>query len=120
MSETERAAAGLGEDARRAAEAELAPLAEALTETFAEVGRGIERELEQAARRGRLTMQRLVDDVLADLARLAAEDLVRRPVEGALRGALGAALGTDGAFARSRAQEAGRVIAAAGRGGRNG
>ena len=120
MSETERAAEALGESARRAAAAELVPLADALTETFAEVGRSIERELEQAARRGRLTMQGLVDDVLADLARLAAEDLVRRPIEEALGGAVRSAFGTDGGFARSRSQEAGRVVATAGTGARNG
>ena len=120
MSETERAAARLGEEARRAAEAELDPLAEALTETFAQVGQTIGRELEEAARRGRLTMQGLVDDVLADLARLAAEDLVRAPLERALGGAVSSAFGTDAGFERSRAQDAGRALGAASRGARNG
>ena len=120
MSETERSARGLAEDARRAAEAELDPLAEALTETFAEVGRTITRELEEAARRGRLTMQGLVDDVLADLARLAAEELVRGPLEGALQGAASSAFGTDGGFARSSSQQAGRALGAVAKGARDG
>lgn len=120
MSETTRAAERLGEDARRAAEEELAPLAEALTETFAEVGRSITEELEQAARRGRLTMQGLVDDVLADLARLAAEELVREPLERALGSVVNAAFGTDASFARSDAQQAGRIVGAAGKAARNG
>lgn len=120
MSETQRAATALGDDARRAAEAELGPLADALTDTFAEVGRSITRELDEAARRGRLTMAGLVDDVLADLARLAAEDLVRAPIERALGGVVGTAFGTDQRFDRSRAQEASRALGAASRGTRNG
>ena len=119
MSETERAASALGEEARRAAEAELGPLADALTETFAEVGRSITHELEDAARRGRLTMQGLVDDVLSDLARLAAEDLVREPVERALGGVVATAFGTDAGFERSSSQAAGRALGAASRGTRN-
>ena len=120
MSETTRAAERLGEDARRAAEAELTPLADALTETFAEVARSITEELEQAARRGRLTIQGLVDDVLADLARLATEELVREPLERALGNVVGAAFGTDASFARSDAQAASRIIGAAGKAARNG
>ena len=120
MSETERSAAQRGEEARRAAEAELAPLAEALTETFAEVGRSITEELEQAARHGRLTMAGLVDDVLADLARLAAEELVRQPIEQALSGALRGAFGTDAGFPRSSSQAAGRALGATSKGARNG
>ena len=120
MSETERTAERLGEDARRAAQAELDPLADALTETFAEVGRSITQELEEAARRGRLTMAGLVDDVLADLARLAAEELVREPLERALSGVVGAAFGTDAGFARSSSQEAARIAGLAGKAGRNG
>ena len=86
-------AAAVGEAFGALVEEELNPLAEAVEATFERVGATVSRELDQAARSGRLTMRGLVDDVLRDLARLGAETLVRRPLEDALQGAVGSAFG---------------------------
>jgi phage-related minor tail protein len=117
MSETERVRidtseaseglAALSEEMDRFVTGELNPLAEAVEETFGRMGRTVTRELSGAARTGRLSMKALVDDVLSDLARLAADGLVRRPVEEALNGlfagAFGGARAGGGAVARGQA-----------------
>ena len=128
MSETTRTdqslaearASEVGDALREAVTREADPVARALEESFAEVGRTITRELEQAARQGRLTMQGLVDDVLADLARLTAEQLVREPLERAVGGALSSVFGTEADTAtRSRTQLGAALTQAGARGGRN-
>ena len=92
-----REAEAVGEAFGALVEEELNPLAEAVETTFARVGGTVRRELEGAARDGRLTMRGLVDDVLRDVARLGAETLVRRPLEDALQGLV------QGAFGGARA-----------------
>ena len=88
-----REAETVGEAFGALVEDELNPLAEAVEATFGRVGGTVTRELEQAARDGRITMRGLVDDVLRDLARLGAETLVRQPLENALQGLTQTAFG---------------------------
>ena len=100
MNEAEQAAreaAAVGEAFGALVEEELNPLAEAVEATFERMSSTVTRELEQAARGGRLTMRSLVDDVLRDLNRLGAEALVRQPLENALQGLV------QGAFGGARA-----------------
>ena len=92
-----REAAAVGESFGALVEEELNPLAEAVEATFERMSSTVTRELEQAARGGRLTMRGLVDDVLRDLSRLGAETLVRQPLESALQGLV------QGAFGGARA-----------------
>lgn len=52
--------------------------AEALEQAFGEAGKSIEQALSQAARSGELDFRRMAENVLADLARIAAEAVLSR------------------------------------------
>ncbi|MEM9233269.1 MAG: phage tail tape measure C-terminal domain-containing protein [Pseudomonadota bacterium] len=70
-------------------EQDLSPLAQSLERTFEQLGDSIGDNLEKASVRGRLSVKSLVDDVLADLTRLAADQFIRAPLENALGDILG-------------------------------
>lgn len=70
-------------------ENDLNPLAEETDRLFTSLGRSITENLEEAAARGKLSVKGLVNDVLADLSRLAAEQFVRQPLENILSTVLG-------------------------------
>ena len=72
-------------------ENDLNPLAETLDETFSAIGESITDSLSSAARTGRGTIRSMVNDILSDLSRLAAEELVRKPLEGVLGDIFGGA-----------------------------
>ncbi|MGV6800755.1 MAG: phage tail tape measure C-terminal domain-containing protein [bacterium] len=76
---------------------DIAPATELLQETFSTLANTIEDELERAARRGELSMKRMVQEILNDLAKLAAQKIIREPLQNAintiLQGAIGGGLG---------------------------
>lgn len=87
MSQTQRSddiagADTLSEDARRA----LSPLSAAVEDTFTELSRSVTEELARLSVDGRLTIRGMVDEMLDDLARLAAERLIADPLRQALSG----------------------------------
>lgn len=78
-------------------ENDLNPLAETVEQTFSALGESITDSLSSAARTGRGTIKSMVNDILADLSRLAAEELIRKPLEGALGDIFGGARAGGGA-----------------------
>ncbi|WP_306251003.1 phage tail tape measure C-terminal domain-containing protein [Parvularcula sp. IMCC14364] len=73
----------------RAIREEMLPLADLLEETFTRTARHIEEELATAAKNGSLSFRSMTEEILNDLARLAAEELVREPIENAILRVLG-------------------------------
>ena len=63
--------------------------AEAIEAVFERTGRSIEDNLERAARHGEASFARLTESILRDLARLAAEQLIAKPLDGFLASAQG-------------------------------
>jgi phage-related minor tail protein len=61
---------------------DLNPLADELTTTFERAGKAIADAMSDAATTGKLSLKGLVDTVLTDLTRVAADQFVRRPLEG--------------------------------------
>lgn len=68
--------------------------AEALEAAFERAGSRIERALGRAARSGEADFSRMTDAILADLARLAAQQVIERPLAGLIDRALGSIAGT--------------------------
>jgi hypothetical protein len=75
------------QDAAAAAEAQLAPVAEVIETTFAGLARNLADELARASSDGRASIADLADGIIEDLARIAAERLVRDPLQNAFSGA---------------------------------
>lgn len=84
-------------DLERTVREDIVPLGAVLEDTFASASRSIADELEKAARSGKLSFKSLVQEVLADLARLAADSFIRQPLEAVLSQA------ASGLFGGSRA-----------------
>ncbi|MHA6288273.1 phage tail tape measure C-terminal domain-containing protein [Maricaulis sp. CAU 1757] len=63
--------------------------ADAMEAAFARTGDNIEQAFERAARSGELSFNRLTEAVLRDLARLAGEQVLVRPLQGLMERALG-------------------------------
>lgn len=72
--------------------------AEALESAFERAGSRIEQALGRAARSGEADFSRMTEAILADLARLAAQQVIERPLAGLIDRALGAVT-PDGARA---------------------
>lgn len=72
--------------------------AEALETAFERAGNRIEQALGRAARSGEADFSRMTEAILADLARLAAQQVIERPLAGLVDRALGA-ITPDGARA---------------------
>lgn len=96
-SETMRA---MADDLERTVREDIVPLAAVMEESFASASRSIADELEKAARSGTLSFKSMVQEILADLAGLAAETLIRQPLEAALGRVFS---GFGGAFGGGRA-----------------
>ncbi len=76
MSETNRTQTdgnNTTDDLARSIREEMLPLADLLEETFARTARTIEEELATAARNGSLSFRTMTEEILNDLARLAAD-----------------------------------------------
>lgn len=80
------AAREAGEELETMIREELAPAAAELEEVFRVMARSIEDELEKAARKGAFSMKTMVQEILNDLAKLAAEKIIREPLQNALSG----------------------------------
>lgn len=78
---------------------DLSPLATAVDDTFTSINRSIAENLSEAAEQGKLSVKSLVNDVLTDLARLAAEEFVRKPLENVLGDVFGGARAGGGLVA---------------------
>tara|TARA_R110000868_G_scaffold322583_2_gene583532 strand:+ start:3129 stop:3644 length:516 start_codon:yes stop_codon:yes gene_type:complete len=61
---------------------------QAIEAAFARTGETIERAFERASQSGTASFSRLTESILRDLARLAAEQLIERPVSGAINSVL--------------------------------
>ncbi|MCI5044185.1 MAG: hypothetical protein MRY72_05755 [Aquisalinus sp.] len=127
MSETNRTQTGgnnTTDDLTRTIREEMLPLADLLEETFARTARTIEEELATAARNGSISFRTMTEEILNDLARLAAEELVREPIENAILRVLGQGAGSTSPFPqsgqRSGAQSAEVLAKALSKGTRNG
>lgn len=83
------ALAEVSTDMERTVNDELLPLAELLQETFEATARSIEEELERAARTGTFRFREMTQDILNDLATLAADRYIRQPLEELIGGLLG-------------------------------
>ncbi len=77
-----------GEALEALAEGPAQRAAEAIEAVFERTGRSIEDNLERAARNGEASFARLTESILRDLARLAAEQLIAKPLDGFLASAL--------------------------------
>ncbi|ADM09677.1 hypothetical protein PB2503_08109 [Parvularcula bermudensis HTCC2503] len=105
MSETDPRVPGLddaalsqfGESFQRLVEEDVLPLTEVMQAAFAELGDTIGEGLSDAARQGQLSIRSMVEDVLRDLSRLAAERLVQGPLEGLAGRAFGGGRAEGGA-----------------------
>ncbi|MCQ8184241.1 phage tail tape measure C-terminal domain-containing protein [Parvularcula maris] len=84
-------------DLTSAAEAQLAPVAEIIETTFSSLARNLSEELARASSDGRASIAELADGIVDDLARIAAERLVREPLRNVF--------GTAGAEASGRLTE---------------
>lgn len=87
----------------RLVEEDLNPLAENVEKVFRGIGRSITDELGSAAERGRISIRGLVNSVLEDLTRLAADSLIRQPLEGALGQIFGGSRAGGGAVTAGQA-----------------
>ncbi|MEM7517306.1 MAG: hypothetical protein AAF368_10335 [Planctomycetota bacterium] len=95
MSETQRTKAAPSEDLAAIADAQLAPLRQLVEGTFAEMGQSITEDLARVSLEGRQSMNDLVEGMLEDLARLAAERLIQDPLQNALGSFFGGGQGAD-------------------------
>ena len=77
------------EELTRAIREDVIPLAEIMEEAFGRAAKTIEEEMAKAAKSGSLSFKAMVEEILNDLARLAAEELVRQPLEQAILQILG-------------------------------
>lgn len=68
-------------------EQQLQPMAQAIESTFTELSRSLTEELARASSDGRQSISDLADGIIDDLARIAAQELVRKPLENVLSGA---------------------------------
>lgn len=73
-----------GEPLEALAEGPAREAAEAIAAAFERTGETIEQALGRAARSGETSFSRMTDAILRDLARLAAEQLIERPLAGAI------------------------------------
>ena len=100
MSETrtteQEAASAVSAEVERLIREDMLPLADLLEETFARAAKTIEQELAAAAKSGAVSFRAMTEEILNDLARLAAEEFIRQPIESALLRALGAGTGGGG------------------------
>lgn len=81
---TDRAGAALDE----LAEGPALRASEAISAAFERTGESIERALGRAAQSGEADFSRMTEAILRDLARLAAEQFIERPLTGLIQGAL--------------------------------
>lgn len=95
-------------------EDDLNPLAETLQATFQEMSESIVDNLESAATRGKFSVRNMVDEILEDLARLAAEEFIRKPLLGLLTGG-----GGGGGIPTSKSQSAAQIAQLLSRASRN-
>lgn len=95
-------------------EDDLNPLAETLQATFQEMSDSIVENLESAATRGKFSVRNMVDEILEDLARLAAEEFIRKPLLSLLTGG-----GSGGTVPASKSQSAAQIAQLLSRAGRN-
>lgn len=85
MSETERSSAETEvPDLSAAAAAQLEPLSQLIEATFAELGQSLGEEMARMSTEGRRSIRDLADGVIEDLARIAAQRIIRDPLEDAL------------------------------------
>ena len=82
---TERA----GEALEQLAEGPARRAAEAIEAVFERSGAAVEQALERAARGGEVSFARMTEAILRDLARLTAEQVIARPLEGLIARSLG-------------------------------
>ena len=61
---------------------------QAIEAAFARTGESIEHAFERAARSGETSFSRLTESILRDMARLAAEQLIEKPLTGAIQSAI--------------------------------
>ncbi|MEM9286308.1 MAG: hypothetical protein AAGA39_10520 [Pseudomonadota bacterium] len=97
MSETEPIGSQeTNNDLTAAAASQLEPLNALVDATFSEMSRSIEEQLLRLSTDSRLVMRDMVDGILEDLASLAAEELIRNPLESALGTGVQTGAGRDG------------------------
>lgn len=80
---------------------EIEPLSERLQETFDVLGRSVAQSFAEATAAGKLSIRRIVEDVTRDVARIAADNFIRQPVESAILGIFGGFRADGGAVARN-------------------
>lgn len=73
-----------GEALQTLADGPARQAADAISAAFERTGESIEQALGRAARSGETSFSRMTDAILRDLARLAAEQLIEKPLEGAI------------------------------------
>lgn len=83
MSETTRLEEA---DLSEAAAKQLKPLAALVETTFTDLARSLTDELSRASSDGRQSISDLADGIIEDLAKVAAQRLVQKPLENALGG----------------------------------
>ncbi|MEM1381286.1 MAG: phage tail tape measure C-terminal domain-containing protein [Pseudomonadota bacterium] len=83
MSETPRTQS-VDTDLAESATTALAPLSDAVEASFVQLSQSIGEELARLSVDGRLSVRGMVDDILQDLARLAAQEIIGRPLQRAL------------------------------------
>ncbi|WP_417494670.1 phage tail tape measure C-terminal domain-containing protein [Maricaulis sp.] len=77
-----------GEALDALADGPAARASQAIEVAFERTGESIERAFERAARSGETSFSRLTESILRDMARLAAEQLIEKPLSGAIQSAL--------------------------------
>lgn len=77
-----------GEALDALADGPAARASQAIEAAFARTGESIEHAFERAARSGETSFSRLTESILRDMARLAAEQLIEKPLSGAIQSAL--------------------------------
>lgn len=70
------------------AEGPASRASQAIEAAFERTGQSIENAFERASRSGELSFSRLTESILRDLARIAAEQLIEKPVSGAINSVL--------------------------------
>lgn len=77
-----------GEALDALADGPAARASQAIEAAFERTGETIERAFERAARSGETSFSRLTESILRDMARLAAEQLIEKPLSGAINSVL--------------------------------
>jgi phage-related minor tail protein len=77
-----------GEALDALADGPAARASQAIEAAFERTGDSIERAFERAARSGETSFSRLTESILRDMARLAAEQLIEKPLSGAINSVL--------------------------------